>query len=143
MPAPYIHKNDKVVLFDGVCKLCSAWARFLIRFDRNRIFKLATVQSREGQAILVYYGLPTDTFETMVYINGERLYTKSTALLGILRALPLPWPTFAVFAVVPRKLRDWLYDRIALNRYRFFGKYDHCLLPGPDNESRFIHGDDK
>ncbi|WP_414684508.1 thiol-disulfide oxidoreductase DCC family protein [Microbulbifer sp.] len=142
MPAPYIHENDKVVLFDGVCKLCSAWARFLIKFDRNRIFKLATVQSREGQAILEYYGLPTDTFETMVYISGELLYTRSTALLEILRALPFPWPMLSVFVLVPRKLRDWMYDQIALNRYHFFGKYDHCLLPDPDNESRFIHGEE-
>ena len=127
-----------MVLYDGVCKLCSGWARFVIRFDKGRVFKLATVQSDEGQAILSFFGMPTDSFATMVVVEGPQLFTKSTAFLRVARKLPFPWPLLLVFGVVPRVIRDWLYDRVALNRYRIFGRYDVCLLPTPDHERRFL-----
>ena len=140
MLAPYLNEGDKVILFDGVCKLCSAWARFLIKYDKKKVFKLATVQSPEGQAILEFYGLPTDTFQTMAFIDGETLYTQSSAFLKVMRLLPFPWPLFSVFTLLPNKVRDWLYDRIALNRYALFGKYDACLIPAADHEARFLGG---
>lgn len=140
MLAPYLNEGDKVILFDGVCKLCSAWARFLIKYDKKKVFKLATVQSPEGQAILEFYGLPRDTFQTMAFIDGETLYTQSSAFLKVMRLLPFPWPMFSVFTLLPKKVRDWLYDRIALNRYALFGKYDTCLIPAADHEARFLGG---
>lgn len=140
MLAPNISQNEKVVLFDGVCKLCSAWARFLIRFDKKRVFRLATVQSPEGTEILNFYGFSTDVFETMVLVDGEKMYVQSTAFLNVMRCLPFPWPMFLVLLLIPKKIRDWMYDRIALNRYALFGKYDSCLVPTPDHESRFING---
>ena len=141
MLAPYLNEGDKVILFDGVCKLCSAWARFLIKFDKNKVFKLAMVQSPEGQAILEFYGLPTDVFETMALIDGETLYVQSSAFLQVMKHLPFPWPLFSIFAVLPRRIRDWLYNRVALNRYALFGKYDACLMPSPDHEARFLRGE--
>lgn len=140
MLAPYITGGDKVILFDGVCKLCSAWAKFLIKYDKQRVFKLATVQSPEGQAILKFYGLSTETFETMAFVDGEALYVQSSAFLKVMKLLPFPWPLFSVFNLMPRRLRDWLYDRIALNRYFLFGKHDTCLMPAPDHEARFLRG---
>lgn len=140
MLAPYITEGDKVVLFDGVCKLCSAWAKFLIKFDKQRVFKLATVQSHEGQAILKFYGLPTETFETMALIHGETLYMQSSAFLKVMKLLPFPWPLFSIFTLLPNTIRDWLYNRVASNRYALFGKYDTCLIPAADHESRFLHG---
>ena len=138
MPAPHIQPDDKVILFDGVCKLCSRWAKFLIRVDRTHQFKLASVQSPEGQAILKWYNMPLDHFETMVYVEGETLYTQSSAFLNVMHALPFPWPVFSVFKLIPCSIRDWLYDRIALNRYTLFGRYDSCLLPNADHASRFL-----
>lgn len=136
--APHIDPGDRVILFDGVCRLCSAWARFMIKFDKERKFKLATVQSPEGQAILQWYGLATDHYETMLLVEGASIYTKSSAFFRVMRRLPWPWPLACIGRVVPSIIRDWLYDRIALNRYRLFGRYDTCIVPTKDNESRFL-----
>ncbi|MGB0133574.1 thiol-disulfide oxidoreductase DCC family protein [Dokdonella sp.] len=138
--APGIGPQDRVVLFDGVCRLCSAWARFLIRFDTKRRFKMATVQSPEGQAILEWYGFPVDTYETMLLVEGSRIYTKSGAFFRVMRRLPFPWPVFCVGWIVPWFVRDWLYDRVALNRYALFGRYDTCVIPTKDHDSRFLGG---
>lgn len=135
---PGLSQHDRVVLFDGVCRLCSAWARFLIRFDRHHVFRLATVQSRAGQRILAWHGLPTDSYETMVLADGASIYTKSTAFLRIVARLPWPWPILAMGWVIPRVIRDWLYDRIARNRYTLFGRYDTCMVPSADVASRFL-----
>lgn len=136
---PLVAHGDRVVLFDGVCRLCGAWARFLIQFDRAHTFKLATVQSEEGKAILQWFGLPTDYYETMVLIEGNRAYTKSTAFIRVVARLPFPWPLAAITWVVPAFVRNWLYDRIALNRYSLFGKYELCVLPDSDHERRFLN----
>jgi predicted DCC family thiol-disulfide oxidoreductase YuxK len=136
--APGVRPEDRIVLFDAVCRLCSFWAKFLIRFDKRRVFKLCSVQSDEGSAILAFYGMPTDTFETMALVEGPRLYTKSTAFFHIARRLPFPFPAVLVFAILPRVLRDWLYDRVARNRYKLFGRSDSCMMPTPDHESRFL-----
>ncbi len=136
---PGVTATDRVVLFDGVCKLCGAWARFLIRFDRHRVFKLASVQSIEGQAILKWYGLPTTYYETMLLVEGPYIFTKSTAYVRVVMRLPWPWKLGAVFWIIPAPIRNWLYDRVALNRYAIFGKYDVCLLPAADHESRFLN----
>lgn len=135
---PGIASGDKVILFDGVCKLCSAWSRFLIRFDSKHRFKLATVQSAEGRAILEWYGLPTDNYETMLLIEGNTLYTKTAALFRVLWRMPFPWPLICIGWLVPWFLRDWMYDRVALNRYALFGKYEACVLPGKDHNERFL-----
>ncbi|MET1076459.1 MAG: thiol-disulfide oxidoreductase DCC family protein [Pseudomonas sp.] len=139
--APHLQAADAVVLFDGVCKLCNGWAKFLIRHDPKRRFKLASVQSPEGQAILAFYGLPTDRFDTMAYVEGAHLYVRSDAVLRILAQLPRPWRWLRVLRSVPPGLRDWLYDRIALNRYRLFGRHASCLLPHPDHRERFLRAD--
>lgn len=136
--APGIAEDDKVVLYDGVCKLCSAWVRFLIRFDRQQRFLLAPVQSKEGQAILAWYGLSTEVFDTMLLLEGPRLFTKSTAVLRVLWRLPMPWSSLAIVWLVPWFIRDWAYQGIALNRYALFGRHDHCELPEADHAKRFL-----
>lgn len=135
---PGMQPGDRVVLFDGVCRLCNGWAKFLIRYDRARRFKLASVQSAQGQAILRFHGLPTDRFETMAYVEGPHLFVRSEALLRIVAQLPRPWCWGRALRLVPAGLRDWLYDRVALNRYRLFGRYDSCLLPSADHARRFL-----
>lgn len=144
MPAqplpPFTQPGDRVVLFDGVCKLCNGWAKFLIRHDRAQRFKLASVQSAQGQAILLHFGLPTEHFDTMAYVEDGVLFVRSDAVLRIAAQLPVPWRWAACLRVLPRALRDWAYDRIALNRYRLFGRYDVCLLPSADHDGRFLQG---
>lgn len=135
---PNMDENSKVILFDGVCKLCNGWSRFIIKYDRHRVFTLASVQSREGQLILKYFNMPTDHFDTMLYIEGNHSFDKSDAFLEIINYLDQPWKSIIVLRLFPKRFRDWCYDRIALNRYFLFGKYDHCLLPTPDHERRFL-----
>jgi predicted DCC family thiol-disulfide oxidoreductase YuxK len=130
--------NQRVVLFDGVCKLCNGWAKFLIKHDQQQLFRLASVQSAEGQAILQWCGLPLDHFDTMACVDVGRLFVRSTAVLQIVALLPAPWSWLRILCLCPRPLRDWCYDRIALNRYRLFGRYDSCLLPSADHAKRFL-----
>lgn len=134
----FLNGHDQIILFDGVCKLCNGWSRFIIRYDQKRVFKLCSVQSREGQAILQWFSFPTDYFETMLLIQDHKALVKSDAFLQIAKQLPYPWRISYVFRYLPKKMRDWMYDRVALNRYKIFGKYDYCVLPKPDHSQRFL-----
>ena len=138
-PAPLLKPGETVVLFDGVCKLCNGWAKFLIRHDRQRRVRLAAVQSPEGQALLAWAGLPVDQFDTMAVIRDRHYWERSDAFFEVVSQLPARWHPVTWLRLVPRPLRDWAYDRIALNRYRLFGKYDTCLLPNADHEQRFLN----
>jgi predicted DCC family thiol-disulfide oxidoreductase YuxK len=135
---PGVGPEDRIVLFDGVCNLCNGWVRFLIKRDRGARLRLASVQSDAGQAILAWCGLPVDNFDTMVFVEAGRAYTKSTAFLRVVRYFPRPWPWLSWGLLVPRLLRDWLYDRVALNRYHWFGRQESCMVPTPEIRSRFL-----
>lgn len=137
-PAPHLAPGETVVLFDGVCKLCNGWAKFLIRHDRDQRVRLATVQSPEGQALLSWAGLSVEAFDTMAVIRDRQYWVRSDAFFEVVAHLPAPWPALRLLRLIPRGLRDWAYDRIALNRYRLFGKHDVCLLPTPDHQRRFL-----
>lgn len=135
---PYIGASDKVILFDGVCKLCNAWSNFIIKYDRQHLFKLCSVQSEEGKKILLHFGLPSESYETMLYVEGDKSFQKSDAFFQVMAKLGYPWKMVCIFRLIPKPIRDWMYDRIALNRYTLFGKYDYCTLPSPDHEARFL-----
>jgi len=135
---PKVEQSDQVVLFDGQCKLCTGWSRFLIRFDKRRKFKLCAVQSEEGQAILAWFDLPTDDFTTMLLVQGDKALTKTDAFIAVIGQLPFPWKVVRVVKLIPKRIRDWIYDRIASRRHTIFGKYDSCVLPTPDDEDRFL-----
>jgi predicted DCC family thiol-disulfide oxidoreductase YuxK len=135
---PGIAATDRVVLFDGECVLCSSGAQLLIRADRHRVFKLGTVQSPEGQRILAWHNLPTGSFDTFVLVEGPRIYVRSTAYVRIVSRLAFPWKLGSIMWVIPRPLRDWLYNIIARNRYRWFGKRERCILLTPDHQSRLL-----
>jgi len=137
-PAPLLAPGETVVLFDGVCKLCNGWAKFLIRHDRHHRVRLATVQSDEGRALLAWAGLPVDAFDTMAVIRDRHYWVRSEAFFEVVAQLPAPWPMLGLLRAFPRALRDWAYDRVALNRYRLFGKHDVCLLPTADHQRRFL-----
>ncbi|PWK46417.1 thiol-disulfide oxidoreductase DCC family protein [Pleionea mediterranea] len=136
-----IDSKDQIILFDGVCKLCNAWIKFIIKYDKEKQFKLCSVQSSQGKTLLKRYGLPTDHYETMVLVKNKKAYQKSSAFLKVIQQISYPWKALMIFKVIPEKLRDWLYDRIALNRYKLFGRYDHCQIPSAEHSERFI--DDK
>lgn len=137
-PAPLLQPGEAVLLFDGVCKLCNGWAKFLIRHDRDHRVRLAAVQSPEGQALLAWAGLPLDQFDTMAVIRDRHFWVRSDAFFEVVALLPGRWRVVKLLRIFPRWLRDWAYDRIAQNRYWLFGKHDVCLLPAPDHEQRFL-----
>jgi predicted DCC family thiol-disulfide oxidoreductase YuxK len=133
-----LHGEDRVVLFDGVCNFCNASVNFLLDHDRDRRLKFCAMQSEAGQAILAWAGLPRDRFDSLGFVERGRVYTRSTAVLRIARHLPWPWRLGAFGLLVPPFLRDWLYDRLAQNRYALFGRTESCKMPTPEIASRFL-----
>ncbi|MCG8611553.1 MAG: DCC1-like thiol-disulfide oxidoreductase family protein [Pseudomonadales bacterium] len=135
---PHLTAADRVILFDGVCRLCAGWSQFILRYDRDARFKLCSVQSPEGQAILRRFAYPTDKFDTMLYVEAESCYERSDALLRILQQLPRPWSGLSVLRWIPGRVRDWGYNLIARNRYRLFGRLNACRVPPPEYRQRFV-----
>ena len=133
-----IANGKSVMLFDGVCNLCSGWVHFAIARDPAANLRLAAIQSAHGQAFLRRRGLPTDRFETFYLIDDGRVYEKSVGFLRMVGHLRWPWPLLKAVRIVPRPLLDWLYDRIARNRYRLFGRRQTCLVPTPEIAGRFL-----
>jgi predicted DCC family thiol-disulfide oxidoreductase YuxK len=138
------HPNPKeeifappVVLFDGVCKLCNGSVNFILRIDRKGRLKLAPLQSDYGRRVLEDHGLKSGPLDSMMLLEGERLTVKSTAVIRISKYLGGAWPLCMIVLVIPRFIRDAVYDIIAKNRYRWFGKYDTCRLPDAEFEDRF------
>lgn len=131
--------TNPIILFDGVCNLCNGAVNFIIDRDPSAHFKLAALQSKIGQDLLAKHGLSTTDFDTFVLIDGESVITRSTAALKIARKLSGAWPLFYIFIVVPKPVRDVIYNWVSRNRYRWFGKKDACRIPTPELRSRFLH----
>ena len=127
-----------IVLFDGVCNFCNASVHFIIDRDPGNRYRFAALQSEIGRRLLVQHGLPPDACDSIVLLEGDRCYVRSTAALRIVRRLRWPWPFLYVFIVVPRFLRDVAYSFIARNRYRWFGRSEQCRLPTPQLRQRFL-----
>ncbi|UNO50796.1 DCC1-like thiol-disulfide oxidoreductase family protein [Alicyclobacillus acidoterrestris] len=128
--------HDKIVLFDGVCNLCSAVVQFIIRRDALAKFRFAPLSSQVAQKLVG--GRVALEADSVVFIEDGQIYTKSTAVLRILGNLRGIWSLCYVFVVVPTGLRDAVYDSIARHRYRWFGKQATCMVPTPELQSRFL-----
>ena len=134
--APYSYRADAAVppfpddrplfIFDGVCVLCSGGAAWLMRHDRQRRFRLTTAQSPLGKALYAHYGI--DWNETYLLVSGGAPYSKSSGYLHMCRVVGGWWRLCLVFELIPRAVRDWGYDLVARNRYRWFGKAGYCEL---------------
>jgi predicted DCC family thiol-disulfide oxidoreductase YuxK len=133
-----VAQGRPIMLFDGVCNLCSGSVQFAIARDPAAKLRFAPIQSALGQEFLRRRGLPTEVFETFYVIDNGRVFEKSAAFLRMARYLRWPWPLLRAIWIVPRPLRDWLYDRIARNRYRLFGRRETCLIPTPEIADRFL-----
>jgi predicted DCC family thiol-disulfide oxidoreductase YuxK len=127
-----------LVLFDGVCNLCNASVQFLLRQDTAEKFLFASLQSNTGQKILAQYGLDGAAIQSVVLIHHGKAYTKSSAALRLAWILGGAWSLAYVFIIVPKFLRDAVYDVVARNRYRWFGKSDTCWLPTAALKARFL-----
>jgi predicted DCC family thiol-disulfide oxidoreductase YuxK len=129
-----MNADKGIVLFDGVCNLCSGAVRFILARDPAGRFRFASLQSDAAQRLLKGAGVA----ETIVLLQGGKIYTRSAAALRIARGLRFPWPLFYAFVAVPRPLRDLVYRWVARHRYAWFGKRESCLLPTPETRGRFI-----
>ncbi len=132
-------KEGPVILFDGVCNLCNGSVQYVIRHDRDALFKFASLQSDSGQQLLHKYQLPLNNFNSFVLIEEEKIYTRSTAALRVARKLSGMVKLLYGFIIVPAFIRDTVYDLIARNRYKWFGKKDTCMIPTPALKSRFLN----
>lgn len=142
-PAHAVHSasdREPLILYDGVCKLCHAAVRFVLARDRQARFRFAALDSPAARARLAAAGVPRPEAlgDSVVLIDGAGIHVRSTAALRIARALGFPWSLAFVAIVVPRPLRDALYDAIARRRYRWFGRDDACPVPPPDVADRFL-----
>ena len=131
-----IDTTKTIVLFDGVCNLCNGVVQFIISNDKAGVFQFASQQSEAGQALLEVHQLPA--MDTVVLIEGASVYTRSDAVLEIMKRLPTPWSWLSAFKFIPRFLRDVLYKLIARYRYNIFGKREACWLPTPELRARFL-----
>lgn len=126
-----------VILFDGVCNFCDASVQFILERDPNEIFRFASLQSEAGQDLLKKYHVPEDV-DSMILIESDKVYFKSSAALRISRHLQGTWKLLYILIIVPAPVRNVVYDIIARNRYKWFGKKESCMLPSPNVRKRFL-----
>ena len=126
------------ILFDGVCNLCHGFVQVVIARDPHGHFRFASLSSETAGRLLKDAGVRGPLPDSMVLVEDGRIYVRSDAPLRVARRLVFPWPLLTIFLMVPRFIRDRIYDAIAARRYRWFGKQDTCLLPTPELRNRFL-----
>jgi predicted DCC family thiol-disulfide oxidoreductase YuxK len=129
---------ERVIVFDGICNFCNGFVNFVLVRDSRGIFKFGTLQSPPAQDILNQLHLSTQDYETFLLLENGNVFSKSTAALKIFRCLPGAWRWLYAFIIIPRPLRDMVYDFIARHRYQWMGKSDTCRVPTPKERTRFI-----
>lgn len=130
--------TQPIILFDGVCNLCNNSVQQIIKRDPKGKFLFASLQSEVGQTLLKKFNRPTTDLATIVLVEGNRHYIKSTAALRIARHLKGLWPLLYGFIIIPGFIRHGLYNYVAKNRYHWYGKQDQCMMPNPKLKARFI-----
>ncbi|MFP5111902.1 thiol-disulfide oxidoreductase DCC family protein [Bacillaceae bacterium C204] len=128
---------DRIILFDGVCNLCNSSVQFIIKRDTVGYFKFASLQSESGQTLIKKFGLNND-LNSFVLIENNKVYLKSSAALRVCSKLGTGWRILSIFRFLPPFFRDFLYDIVAKNRYKWFGKEESCMLPLPEWKERFL-----
>ncbi|GLR53071.1 thiol-disulfide oxidoreductase DCC family protein [Shinella yambaruensis] len=134
-------RNDAagpIIVFDAECILCSANAQFVLRHDRARRFRLASMQNAVGAALYRRFGIDPADPESMIVVDGDRLLKDSDAVLAIYAGLGWPWKALSALRFIPRFLRDPAYRWLARNRYRVFGRREACWIPAPEDADRVL-----
>ena len=132
-------ENKKIILFDGVCNLCNSSVQFVIKRDKKDIFRYAALQSETGQALVKQRHIDTSKVDSIILIEpGVAYYTKSDAALEIAQDLGGLWKLTAVFTWIPTSIRNSIYNLVAKNRYKWFGKQDACMIPTPELKAKFL-----
>ena len=132
-------KNKHIVLFDGVCNFCNDSVRFIIKRDKKDLYRFASLQSELGKSLTKSRGIDTNAVDSIILIQpGEAYYLKSDAALNIAKNLNGFYSALSIFLYLPSGFRDFLYDLIAKNRYKWFGKKEACPMPTADEQAKFL-----
>ena len=129
--------KHKIILFDGVCNLCNTSVNFVIKNDKKGVFRFAAIQTDFGETTLKKYNINTKDTDSIVLIDEDNHYIKSTAALYIAKELSGAYPLLFCFMIVPKFIRNWIYDLVAKNRYKWFGKKVSCMIPTPELKDKF------
>jgi predicted DCC family thiol-disulfide oxidoreductase YuxK len=132
------HLQQPLIVFDGICHLCTGFVRFVIRWDRAALFQFLPAQSPRGEALYARLGLKSGDWDSNLLVLDGRVHTELDAFIEIARRFGGWWRLTPILYAIPRALREWLYNRLARNRYRWFGKRDVCYLPTPELAPRFL-----
>ncbi|WEZ84107.1 thiol-disulfide oxidoreductase DCC family protein [Rhizobium sp. 32-5/1] len=135
---PAFDDSHPIIVFDGACIFCSGWVKFVLRHDRTRRFRFLTAQSPLGTALYRHYELDTRDYETNMLIENGRAFFKSEGSIRMAAGLGYPWKLATILRILPRPLRDALYEWVARNRYRIAGRRDHCFVPTAEHKRRFL-----
>jgi predicted DCC family thiol-disulfide oxidoreductase YuxK len=133
-----IPTDKNIVLFDGICNLCNASVRFIIKRDRKDNFYFASLQGSAGQELLRKFNVEADQFNSFVLIEKNKIFTRSEAVLRVLKILGRGWKFLHAFIILPKFIRDGIYNLIAKNRYKWFGKKQECPMPLPEWKAKFL-----
>jgi predicted DCC family thiol-disulfide oxidoreductase YuxK len=131
-------KPKSIVFFDGVCNLCNASIDFILKRDTKNLFLVGALQEDFSKKILSNYSVKQDYLESLILLEENQIYFKSTAALRIARHLKGLWPIFYLLIALPVWIRDPVYDWIGRNRYRWFGKKNTCRIASPDEQAKFL-----
>jgi predicted DCC family thiol-disulfide oxidoreductase YuxK len=123
--------TNPVILFDGVCNLCNSSVLFVIKHDPKKQFRFVSIQGDYGQQVLKRFQLPPDSLNSFILLKDNQIYTHSTGALKVAKQLSGPWPLLYAFIIVPPFIRNAVYQFIANNRYKWFGKKEQCMVPSP------------
>jgi predicted DCC family thiol-disulfide oxidoreductase YuxK len=130
--------EKQIILFDGVCNFCNFWVNSVIKRDTKDIFRFAALQSEKAKELTSSFSIDASKLDTFVLIEGEKFFTKSTAALMICKKLNGPIKILSLFIILPKIFRDFIYDLVAKNRYKFFGKKESCRIPTEADRLKFL-----
>ncbi|WP_438969387.1 thiol-disulfide oxidoreductase DCC family protein [Nonlabens sp.] len=133
-----MQQKHEIVLFDGVCNLCNGAILFIIKRDKKDRFRFAAIESEIGQKLLDKHGIDPNKIDSIVLVSGDTAFAKAEAALRISKHLSGLWPLLYSLIIVPKFLTNVVYDFIARNRYKWFGKKESCMIPTPELKSKFL-----
>lgn len=132
-------KDKKIILFDGVCNLCDSTVQFIIKHDKKDVFRFVALQSDLGQEVIKYLGIDISKTDSIIlYEPGHAYYYKAEAAINIAKGLGGIYSLMGAFSILPKSLSNTVYDYVAKNRYKWYGKKSECMIPTPEMKAKFL-----
>ncbi|NOT51818.1 MAG: thiol-disulfide oxidoreductase DCC family protein [Chitinophagaceae bacterium] len=131
-------EDNSIVLFDGVCNFCNYWVNFAIKRDKKRKLRFAPLQGETAKKLLLQFNIQPTSLSSVIFIDKGKIYTQSSAAIRICKYLDGGWKLCYGLIIIPKLIRDFFYNIIARNRYKWYGKKDECMIPAPGVKERFL-----